>query len=272
MKKNIRIREYNLSHERIGGEKPVCLAFFSDIHNCLSPKEQENIFALLEQIKPDAILLGGDVLVGKKGKPLELAYRFVEKVSELYQTFYVYGNHEQRICLYPEIYGNMGTLYEELIEKTKVIRVNNKKIDVTINQMPLTVCGLEADMRFFKKGIKPKGMKEELEQTFGAKEDGRYHILLAHNPRFAKEYLEWGANLTLSGHYHGGVLLLGKQLGAISPDYRILTRDCCGIRTRGESHMIVSAGLGEHTIPFRIHNPREITVIRLGAKKEKNKK
>ena len=28
-----------------------------------------------------------------------------------------------------------------------------------------------------------------------------------------------------------------------------------------ERHMIVTAGLGEHTIPFRIHNPMELAVI-----------
>ena len=32
---------------------------------------------------------------------------------------------------------------------------------------------------------------------------------------------------------------------------------------KGQQHMIVSAGLGEHTIPVRIHNPRELLLVNL---------
>ena len=30
--------------------------------------------------------------------------------------------------------------------------------------------------------------------------------------------------------------------------------------------MIISAGLGEHTIPVRIHNPRELVILELSVK------
>ena len=32
---------------------------------------------------------------------------------------------------------------------------------------------------------------------------------------------------------------------------------------KGRKHMIVSAGLGEHTIPVRLHNPRELVIAEL---------
>ena len=57
--------------------------------------------------------------------------------------------------------------------------------------------------------------------------------------------------------------LLGKRRGLITPDYRLLASECCGIRNRGDSSMIVSAGAGEHTVPVRIHNPREITLLEI---------
>ncbi len=265
MKKKTIIREYNLSYKNIGVTGEFSLAFLTDIHNCLSKEEQNSIFSLLEQAKPDVVLIGGDVLVGKKGEPVELAYDFIKKLAEKYKVIYGYGNHEQRICLFSEAYGNMGEQYEKLIAKTNVVRVKNQKIDLNINQIPLTVYGLEPNMCFYKKGLKPMGMEEELKHIFGKREEGRYHILLAHNPRYGKEYLSWGAHLTLSGHYHGGMMLLGKQRGVVSPDYRMLSKDCCGIKSKENAHMIVSAGLGEHTIPFRIHNPREVTVVRVNC-------
>lgn len=262
MKKTI-IREYKLKHKNIGMSGQISLVFLTDIHNCLSPKEQACIFSLLESAKPDIVLVGGDVLVGKKGKTVELAYRFIKILSERYKVIYAYGNHEQRVCAFPDEYGDMGEAYNAFLNETKVIRARNQKIDLNINQIPITVCGLEPDMSFYKKGFRPNGMKKEIERILGNVNEDRYHILLAHNPRFREEYLSWGAHLTLSGHYHGGMMLLSKRRGVISPDYRILSRDCCGIHSRGERHMIVSAGLGEHTIPFRIHNPREVTVVRV---------
>ncbi len=261
MKKKTIIREYHLSHKKTGMSGQICLAFLTDIHNCLSTKEQNCIFALLERAKPDIVLVGGDVLVGKKGTTVELAYHFIKKLSEKYKVIYGSGNHEQRIREFPDEYGDMGKVYEDLLKKTQAICVRNQKIDFNMNQIPISVYGLEPEMRFYKKGVRPKGMEEELQHIFGTKESDRYHILLAHNPRFAKEYLSWGADLTLSGHYHGGVILLNRKRGVISPDFRILSKDCCGIRKYGESQMIVSAGLGEHTIPLRIHNPREVTVV-----------
>ncbi len=265
MKKKTIIREYHLSYENIGVKGQFCLAFLTDIHNCLSSEEQNCIFSLLESAKPDIILIGGDMLIGRKGDPIEVAYNFIKKISEKYKVIYTYGNHEQRICLYPETYGDMGTLYEALIAQTNVICIKNQKIDLEINQVPVTVYGLLPDMDFYKKGTKHPGMEQELERTFGEKEPNRYHILLSHNPKYVQEYLSWGAHLTMSGHYHGGVILLNKSRGAVSPDYRILPNECCGMRSKGNSHMIVSAGLGEHTIPIRIHNPRELTVVHVNC-------
>ena len=43
-----------------------------------------------------------------------------------------------------------------------------------------------------------------------------YHILLAHNPEFAETYFDYGADLTLSGHVHGGIFRIGKH-GLLSP-------------------------------------------------------
>ena len=131
--------------------------------------------------------------------------------------------------------------------------------------IPLTICGLEPDERFYEKGRRKEGMVEELEKRFGQPDPDRITILLAHNPRYKKEYLSWGATVTFCGHYHGGVMMLGKRRGAISPDFRLFPGECGGINKKGEHAVIVSAGLGEHTIPLRIHNPRELTILRICA-------
>ncbi len=118
--------------------------------------------------------------------------------------------------------------------------------------------------------------------------------MLAHNPKFFEYYAKWGADLVLSGHVHGGLMRIGK-LGFIGPDLHLFPKysggtyvlwkysgeeidsagdivdgnanskaSGSGINTLKEkSTMILSCGLGAHTLPIRIFNPGEISVIDL---------
>ena len=45
----------------------------------------------------------------------------------------------------------------------------------------------------------------------------KYNILLTHNPNFIDAYTKWGADLTLSGHIHGGMIRLPIIGGIFSP-------------------------------------------------------
>ena len=73
-------------------------------------------------------------------------------------------------------------------------------------------------------------------------------MLLAHNPKYGDVYFEWGADFIFSGHYHGGILRFNEHHGLTCPQYLLFPPYCCGDFHRQEQHMIVSAGLGEHTI------------------------
>ncbi len=84
-----------------------------------------------------------------------------------------------------------------------------------------------------------------------------------HSPKYGDTYFDWGADLILSGHYHGGIVRIGRHNGLLSPQLHPFPKFCCGDFHRKEQHMLVSAGAGEHTIPVRIHNPRELLMVDL---------
>lgn len=265
MKQKLCIRNYVIKSQKKIGEGRIRLVFLTDLHNKIEGTDRTRLFRCIERCQPDLVLVGGDVLVGKPGQGIGTAVRFIKELAERYPVWYGNGNHEQRIYEHPEVYQKMGIRYEEAIQKTKAVRLRNQRADVEIKGIPLSIYGLNGEERFYDKGwMRKPGMLEEIQRNLGEKpEKESYSILLAHSPRYGKEYLAWGADLTLSGHYHGGVMLLGKKMGLITPDFRMFSRMCCGIRGKGESRMIVSAGVGEHTLPFRIHNPREVTCIEL---------
>lgn len=255
------VRKYHLTTD-VGRKKTVRLAFLTDMHLTEEAPGQE-FWRLLDQCRPAGVLLGGDLMVARKGSDVRQAEKFVQKLTEKYPVWYANGNHERRLLEETETFGKTGKRYLRAISGTRAERLTNRKMEIAMDGCPITICGLDLPEEYYRKGFRRKGMENLLEETFGKPDPRRYTILLAHTPRYWKEYLNWGANLTLSGHYHGGICLLGKRRGLITPDYRILTSECCGIRSRGACSVIVSAGGGEHTIPLRIHNPREITLAEI---------
>ena len=83
-------------------------------------------------------------------------------------------------------------------------------------------------------------------------------ILLAHSPMGFEAYQEWGADVVLSGHVHGGIVRLGG-IGLLSPERKFLPQYTKGIYVKTGCTMQVSAGIGK----FRLCNPPEIVLMEL---------
>ena len=109
--------------------------------------------------------------------------------------------------------------------------------------------------------------KEYLDELLPEQRTDCFQILLAHNPDYFPEYAAWGADLVLSGHLHGGVARLPLLGGVVSPRLHFFPRYDGGKFTHGNSVMIVSRGLGMHTIPFRFNNPGELVEITIRKRK-----
>ena len=90
---------------------------------------------------------------------------------------------------------------------------------------------------------------------------------MAHHPEFFERYTEWGANLTLSGHNHGGMVRLPLLGGIVSPQYQLFPKYDGGKYEKGENTMILSRGLGTHTIKIRFFNVPELCMIELKEKR-----
>ena len=107
-----------------------------------------------------------------------------------------------------------------------------------------------------------------LQETLGEVKEDYYEILLAHNPDYFEEYADWGADLVLSGHVHGGMMRLPILGGVVSPAFKLFPKYDGGLFKIGKSTMILSRGLGMHTIPIRIFNPGELILLKISPKDE----
>ena len=100
----------------------------------------------------------------------------------------------------------------------------------------------------------------------GKKDSTNYQILLAHNPMYAETYLEWGADLILSGHLHGGIVRIPGLGGVVSPQFRLFPKYSGEHTEKNGKSVVVSKGLGTHTIKIRFLNPAEVVVLHLSGK------
>lgn len=251
---------HSFSDSRI---KKSCRAVvIADLHNKCYGKNNELLLKAIHDNKPDFVLICGDIPTAKPNKSLNTAISLVRELVKDYPVYYGNGNHEHRMKLYPETYQDMGERYEAALKQLGVHLLVNEKI--SLPQAGLCIYGSQIDKSYYKRfGISPME-GNYLESILGKKEEDKYGILLAHNPDYFLQYAAWGADLVLSGHVHGGMVRIpfwGK--GMVSPNIRLFPRYDGGCYQKDKTTMLVSRGLGMHTIPIRIFNPGELLVIDL---------
>lgn len=232
----------------------------ADLHNKCYGKDNERLLAAIEECKPDFILVAGDILTAKPGKSLDTAIHLMRELAEKYPVYYGSGNHEHRLKLYPETYGDMSERYEGALREAGVVRLVNDH--VFLEDYGISVYGSEIDRHYYKR-LKEQNMEPDyLPGILGRADEDVYTILLAHNPDYFSQYAAWGADLVCAGHVHGGMVrvpFLGK--GVVSPSIKLFPRYDGGVFTEGKTTMLLSRGLGMHTIPVRIFNPGEVIVV-----------
>ena len=238
-------------------------AFFTDLHNCCGREEAERLLSALEAGKPDFVLCGGDSIVAKPGRPTAPAVAFLQEVGRRFPLYCGTGNHEYRARIYPDTYQDMYREFTEPLRKSGVTILENSTVSFLCRDIPVQILGFDLDRYYYRRlhhSILPEG---ELDRALGRPDSRAVTILLAHNPLMLQTYLSWKADMTLCGHYHGGVMRFGAHHGLISPDFRLFPGDAYGLFQQEGKYCIVSSGCGEHSIPVRIHNPREFVVADL---------
>lgn len=249
---------YEIRDRRIRGR--CRMVFLSDLHNKQYGKDNARLLRAIEEAEPEAVLIGGDMINGKPGEKLERALSLLRALSEKYPVYYANGNHEHRIKLYPATYGDAAERYSRALTSLGIEPIINSHI-----QLPgvnLAIYGSEIGKYYYRRFTVPEMESDYLPELLGRPQPELYTVLLAHNPDFFHRYADWGADLVLSGHVHGGVVripLWGR--GLLSPNVRFFPKYDGGMYREGDCTMILSRGLGIHTIPFRLFNPGELIVI-----------
>lgn len=244
-----------------GNEEKII--FLSDLHNKEYGKKNKKLIEAIRNEQPDLILIGGDIPVGRPGKTLERALEFVRSMCEICPVYYANGNHEQRMKEDPKKYGNAYVKYRRALKKAGVHMLENESIIPGGKARNICISGLELPMYTYERFKKNKVSVHMIQKKLGKTKKDCYHILLAHNPVYADVYKAWGADLILCGHQHGGLICLPGGKAVFTPQFELFPRYNGEMTVDGDSIVVVSRGLGTHTINVRLFNPAEVIVLHM---------
>ena len=233
------------------------IVLISDLHEHEFGKNNEKLAEKIQEQSPDLIIIDGDMINGDS-ENADTAVEVVHALKGIAPVYYSYGNHE-----YAYMEAGHTDLQVELEEAGAVV-LNYQSIDLEVKGNPIRLGGLyeygfETGMQSEEENQRVLSYLEEYVDT------DRYLIMCAHRPDSFYPWNtadDWGIDLVLSGHLHGGqVIILGigglySQLEGFLPQYDY------GQYKLGDSDMIITRGLGSNPkILPRFNNPPEIAVV-----------
>ena len=232
------------------------IAHVSDLHNAEMGEDNEKLLTMLREADPDMIAITGD-LIDSRNTDVEIALQFVQEAMKIAPCYYVTGNHEARVNEYEEL--KTGLI------SAGVIILEDAQTEISIEGQTITLIGVndpsfQTDYLF---GDSETVMSSKLSElhTDG---DG-FTILLSHRPELFDTYADHDVDLVLSGHAHGGQFRLPFIGGVVAPNQGLFPEYDAGIYTEGNTSMLVSCGIGNSVLPFRINNRPEVILIELQA-------
>lgn len=236
----------------------------SDLHNDEFGEKNEILLKKIKSLAPDMIAITGDLLDSRR-TDVKKAIDFINGAVEIASCYYVTGNHESRMEK-----NEYKELEQGMIE-AGVIVLRNQMFSIKKDQEQITIVGID-DPRFTiatdKTEKMERALEEKLKTLLEEVSEEEYTILLSHRPELFDWYCKQEFDLVLSGHVHGGQFRLPFIGGMIGPGQGILPDYVDGLYTKEDMNMIVSRGLGQSIVPFRINNPPELVLVTLNTIKK----
>ena len=252
----IEVSKYEVSFENLPKAfDGTVILHISDLHSKVFGLDNEQLYTKIREIDPDYIMLTGD-MINATDTNYDVFFELAKEICSEYETYFIVGNHE--LALSNEEYG----IIENTITDYGIKILDNKTITLTKDDESINLHGMWFNSKYY---FGDDFNLEVMEKIMGIDEGG-FDILLTHNPKYKEVYAEWGAEFTLTGHVHGGMVRIPYAGGVFSPERTLFPKYDNGIYTTNSNHMLVSRGLGRGLNGFRLFNQPELGMIILKSK------
>ena len=237
--------------------EPFRIVLVSDLHEHQFGRDNEKLAEKIREQSPDLIVIDGDMINGDS-ENADTAVELVRALKEAAPVYYSFGNHE---------YSYMEAGHEDLTEELEAagaVVLNYQSIDIDVKGNQIRLGGLyeygfETGMQSEEENERAIPYLEEYADT------ERYLIMCAHRPESFYPWDmadQWGIDLVLSGHLHGGQVIIPGVGGLYNSLDGFFPKFDYGQYKLGDSDMAITRGLGSNPkmLP-RFNNPPEIAVV-----------
>lgn len=235
------------------------ILFLSDFHEAENGAINEKVIEKVKKISPDMIIVGGDMLNGAADEDISPSVNLLNSLSDICPVYHAIGNHEKKLLNKNSNLSYLWRDYRKRLSKNVHFLINDS-VYLSDN---IKLYGLDIPIQFYKRIKYPELNKQIINSLVGCPSASEYNILLGHTPDFIGAYSSWGADLVLSGHFHGGMVRLPFLGGVISPRLKLFPRYDYGRYNYKSTTMLVTSGMGQHTVKIRLNNIPEILEINL---------
>lgn len=245
----IAVEPFSITSDRLpaafDGLRVVELA---DLHGKEFGEGNQDLLNAVRSARPDLIALDGD-LADEHTDPETIRTLAVELVK-IAPTYYVTGNHEWAMEHRKKLFA--------ILEEAGVTALHNDYVRLERDGQFIVVAGVDDPNGPWDQKT-PETLTGEIRASCG----DPYVLLLAHRNDQLDRWAALDLDTVLTGHAHGGVIRLPWVGGLLGTGMQLFPDYTAGIYRAGRTSMLVSRGLGNSGIPFRIFNRPHLPVITL---------
>ncbi len=218
----------HVREERLSARPDACrLLYVSDIHlrNGRSATLCRQVLDAAERGRPDAVLLGGDLLDNRSELPVLTA--LVRELDSAAPVFAIGGNHDHQIGLDRVRVAVLDGGGHWIHDSAAIVAHRGRLISLAGPQAAAPVAG-------------------------------HVRVLCAHNPQIWKTSRHTGYDLVLAGHLHGCQVVAGTYRDRLFPG-ALFYPYCFLTHQSGPTRLVVSRGVSD-LVPIRWKCPREVVL------------
>ena len=273
------VTEVTIESEKV--TEPIKYVFFADLHESIFEEENRQLYDQIRDLDPDFILIGGDLINWTTEDARPYAKEVIQNLSAIADVYYGLGNHEvEYLIIRDEIeFTNKDRDNSSLrlpnkddggliasIRNAGGVVLQREWTDIEVRGTKIRIGAAYEDMYSLDENNSSATMQPGMYSFLeGFQDTDALKLYIAHRPSsflLGNAASLWDIDVVMSGHEHGGQVILPYFGGFFSRERGYFPDYTQGDFAFGNTTMIVTSGLGSDNEPLpRFNNPPEIVCV-----------
>lgn len=253
------VRNYSIELDAV--ETPIKIVVIADLHDHIFEDNNRNLAEKIKEQSPDLIIMAGDML-NADSKDASVPETLIQLLADTAPIYYAMGNQEESY-----VAAGHSELSSVLTDAGAKV-LDNAYVDVEICGNLLRVGGMY-DYAFGLDGNNTASKAPEEIRKFleNFQNINRAKVMISHRPDsfiFGDASSYWDIDLVVSGHVHGGQVVIPFLGGLYGMDQGWFPEYVHGTYIKDRLQLFLTSGLGsaDEVLP-RFNNRPEIAVLTL---------